>query len=266
MVDQGTGQERPAGWKRDPSGRHYGRYWDGERWTDQVVSADKVRGIDPLPETQRPRRTEADSQATRVTPSPAPPTEVMPATPKISGPVPAAPGWKPDPPPSRRPLSRRPADPDDARGAGRNQVLDAVRAWPRWTKWAAGAAVVLVLLAAAAGGGEDADRPVSVVGEVQTTLTLPVVTTAVPTTQVATTIPATTQAPTTVTTPATTQAPATTAATAPATTAATAPPATAVYYPNCAAVRAAGKAPIYQGQPGYRAGLDRDGDGIACDT
>lgn len=37
------------------------------------------------------------------------------------------------------------------------------------------------------------------------------------------------------------------------------------YYPNCAAVRAAGRAPIYRGQPGYRAGLDRDGDGIACD-
>jgi len=38
-----------------------------------------------------------------------------------------------------------------------------------------------------------------------------------------------------------------------------------VYYPNCAAVRAAGKAPLYRGQPGYRPGLDRDGDGIACE-
>lgn len=38
-----------------------------------------------------------------------------------------------------------------------------------------------------------------------------------------------------------------------------------VYYANCAAARAAGVAPIYQGQPGYRAGLDRDGDGIACE-
>lgn len=37
------------------------------------------------------------------------------------------------------------------------------------------------------------------------------------------------------------------------------------YYANCAAARAAGAAPIYQGQPGYRSGLDRDGDGIACD-
>jgi excalibur calcium-binding domain-containing protein len=38
-----------------------------------------------------------------------------------------------------------------------------------------------------------------------------------------------------------------------------------VYYPNCAAARAAGVAPIYRGQPGYRSGLDRDGDGIACE-
>lgn len=40
----------------------------------------------------------------------------------------------------------------------------------------------------------------------------------------------------------------------------------AVYYANCDAVRAAGAAPIRRGQPGYRSGLDRDGDGTACDT
>jgi len=38
-----------------------------------------------------------------------------------------------------------------------------------------------------------------------------------------------------------------------------------VYYPNCAAARAAGTAPIYAGQPGYRPGLDADRDGIACE-
>lgn len=38
-----------------------------------------------------------------------------------------------------------------------------------------------------------------------------------------------------------------------------------VYYKNCAAARAAGAAPILQGQPGYRPALDRDGDGIACE-
>ena len=45
-----------------------------------------------------------------------------------------------------------------------------------------------------------------------------------------------------------------------------APPPGEVYYANCDAVRAAGKAPLYRGQPGYRAGLDRDGDGIACEN
>jgi hypothetical protein len=38
-----------------------------------------------------------------------------------------------------------------------------------------------------------------------------------------------------------------------------------VYYPNCDAVRTAGKAPLHRGDPGYRAALDRDNDGIACE-
>lgn len=37
------------------------------------------------------------------------------------------------------------------------------------------------------------------------------------------------------------------------------------YFPNCTAARAAGAAPIYRGQPGYRPALDRDNDGIACE-
>jgi Excalibur calcium-binding domain len=37
------------------------------------------------------------------------------------------------------------------------------------------------------------------------------------------------------------------------------------YYPNCAAVRAAGHAPIFKAQPGYRSELDADSDGIACE-
>ena len=38
-----------------------------------------------------------------------------------------------------------------------------------------------------------------------------------------------------------------------------------VWYANCTAVRAAGKAPIRRGEPGYDRHLDRDGDGIACE-
>jgi hypothetical protein len=38
-----------------------------------------------------------------------------------------------------------------------------------------------------------------------------------------------------------------------------------VYYANCTAARAAGAAPIYLGQPGYRSALDGDKDGVACE-
>lgn len=40
----------------------------------------------------------------------------------------------------------------------------------------------------------------------------------------------------------------------------------AAYYANCAAVKAAGAAPLYQGQPGYSTSLDRDRDGVACEN
>jgi hypothetical protein len=42
--------------------------------------------------------------------------------------------------------------------------------------------------------------------------------------------------------------------------------AVATSYANCSAVKAAGKAPLYEGQPGYSSKLDRDGDGVACET
>lgn len=38
-----------------------------------------------------------------------------------------------------------------------------------------------------------------------------------------------------------------------------------VYYASCAAARAAGAAPLHRGDPGYRSGLDRDNDGVACE-
>lgn len=37
-----------------------------------------------------------------------------------------------------------------------------------------------------------------------------------------------------------------------------------VYYANCAAVRAAGKAPLHRTDPGFRAALDANHDGVAC--
>jgi hypothetical protein len=38
-----------------------------------------------------------------------------------------------------------------------------------------------------------------------------------------------------------------------------------VYYSGCNEVRAAGKAPLHQGDPSYRPEMDGDGDGIACE-
>ena len=40
----------------------------------------------------------------------------------------------------------------------------------------------------------------------------------------------------------------------------------AAYYPNCSAARSAGAAPLYAGGAGYSSKLDRDGDGVACES
>lgn len=37
------------------------------------------------------------------------------------------------------------------------------------------------------------------------------------------------------------------------------------FWPGCDAARAAGSAPIYAGEAGYRDAMDGDGDGIACE-
>jgi cytoskeletal protein RodZ len=95
------------------------------------------------------------------------------------------------------------------------------------------------------------------------------VTTASTTDETVPTTAPTTAAPTTAASAASSTEPPTTAApppTEPPTTAAptTAAPA-AVSYKNCDEARAAGAAPLYQGEPGYSSKLDRDGDGVACE-
>ncbi|GAA1870539.1 hypothetical protein GCM10009836_58990 [Pseudonocardia ailaonensis] len=45
-----------------------------------------------------------------------------------------------------------------------------------------------------------------------------------------------------------------------------APAASSAYYANCTAAKNAGAAPLHVGDPGYRKALDRDGDGVACET
>ncbi len=39
---------QPAGWHPDPSGRHQHRWWDGQRWTDDV-STNGTTSTDPVP-------------------------------------------------------------------------------------------------------------------------------------------------------------------------------------------------------------------------
>lgn len=39
-----------------------------------------------------------------------------------------------------------------------------------------------------------------------------------------------------------------------------------VYYENCTAAKAAGAAPVYRGDPGYGSHLDRDNDGVGCES
>lgn len=38
-----------------------------------------------------------------------------------------------------------------------------------------------------------------------------------------------------------------------------------VFYQNCDEVREYGDAPIYEDEPGFHPGLDRDGDGVGCE-
>jgi Excalibur calcium-binding domain len=45
----------------------------------------------------------------------------------------------------------------------------------------------------------------------------------------------------------------------------TSTPQTGDYWSGCNAARAAGVAPLYSGEPGYRPEMDGDSDGIACE-
>lgn len=67
------------------------------------------------------------------------------------------------------------------------------------------------------------------------------------------------------TAPATTRPVRRTVTTTPARRVVTTTKAPSVYYKNCSAVWDAGMAPLRKGDPGYRSGLDRDGDGVACE-
>lgn len=112
------------------------------------------------------------------------------------------------------------------------------------------------------------EGPVNVVATTASRTPSSTVTTAGPTVSPAGTVGAT-SAPVGDSTTAPTQR-RTTVAPTPKRTTPPAPPKTTApgdaYYANCAAAKAAGAAPLYRGQPGYRSALDRDNDGVACET
>lgn len=89
------------GWFPDPSGRFGQRWYDGHRWSDQVVAANGSTIDDPLPESARPYPPPVPTQV--VPPAPAP--AVPPVPPAAPWPA-AAPGLGPRPavPPRPAPL------------------------------------------------------------------------------------------------------------------------------------------------------------------
>lgn len=80
MADEQADRRAP-GWKRDPSGRFAGRYWNGAAWTEHVVTQDRVPSTDPVPQGPPPP---AGQPAPHPAPSPAP----------EAGPGPRAGGWR----------------------------------------------------------------------------------------------------------------------------------------------------------------------------
>lgn len=125
--------------------------------------------------------------------------------------------------------------------------------------------VLLIVLLGSCGSDETATTPTE-------TATRTVTTSAPPTTTVLTksagpqpTTPVVPAQPVPVPDIETTRPPSTTSYYAPPAPLIPQSPASA-YYDSCADARQAGVAPLYLGEPGYRSGLDRDGDGVACDN
>ena len=133
------------------------------------------------------------------------------------------------------------------------------RIWPRSARrTTAGLLVLIGLFLPAACNGEDEDD--SDVGS--TTTSAPVVTTTTEATTTTAAPPPTTAAPVTTEEP---PPPPVTDTPRPAATAAPSAPSGATYA-NCSEAKAAGAAPLSRGEPGYSSKLDRDGDGVACET
>ena len=138
--------ERPAGWERDPTGRHPQRYWDGAAWTGFVagVGGGAAR-IDPIPlgagfgGDARPETWAGSSDGSPSAPSTAEPDAAWPALGLLGAATPSG---------STEPDAARP----DAPPAGEALAAAAAeRHRRRLTKPVLAALVLLALLLATAG-------------------------------------------------------------------------------------------------------------------
>lgn len=128
---------------------------------------------------------------------------------------------------------------------------------------AAAVVVAILTLGGACGGGEKSETPRTLAAPVAGPSSTPAPTSAPPLTRTAEPTPTPSPTPRPTPRPAPTTQPVPLADPDPDV-AVPRKPSTSVYYANCAAVRAAGAAPIRRGDPGYRSALDRDGDGEGC--
>ncbi|GAB79156.1 Excalibur calcium-binding domain-containing protein [Austwickia chelonae] len=157
-------------------------------------------------------------------------------------------------------------DEEGHRARGPYGLYEGETARDRGKRAAIGAVVVLGLMGACT-GFNSTNR----VSAPSNTLTPTVTTTFTHTATATTTATTTATATQTVTETATTTVTQTVPAAAPAVPAPPQPGSGAggttasVYYKNCDEARRAGAAPLHRGDPGYRPGLDRDGDGTACE-
>ncbi len=125
MADAVTDPKAP-GWKRDPSGKFAGRYWDGAAWTEHVVGQDRVRSTDPLPaKALPPAQPTAAADRTEA----ARPAVVPPAAASL-------------------PRSRPPAAPAAA-------IVARWRVWPLWARVALPVVLVVALVTVLTQGGND---------------------------------------------------------------------------------------------------------------
>ncbi|HEU4946881.1 MAG TPA: excalibur calcium-binding domain-containing protein [Kribbella sp.] len=138
-----------------------------------------------------------------------------------------------------------------------------------WLVAAAGAVVVVCLVLFGPFGGDDAGQtsaplPGSGIGPTDTLSQSPDPDETLGTEPTVTPTPSPTETPSTaVPTPSSPSPTVTPSHATPSTATPSSTP--TVIYRNCGEVRAAGKAPLHRGDPGYTRDLDRNGDGIACD-